>query len=275
MVNKGWLLGVLWVLASQAFAEFEPYWSTDKKWVLVGRLNPDALMVQGSWDRQYAYSYHPELSMVDGYLQYGAITRLSPASFSIGGNLEWLPLPILQLKAESEVIRYFGNFSNVLTFDAVTDDYSDEARDQLEDEAQSSTVFHHKVDAILRAKIGSIIGRYVYTSEWFDFDVEGTLIYEPGYDLLMENAAQIDTQKLEVFYQFPSLESEKKLLGVFHETNESLSVNMKNTKIGMQSLWSDQVYGEQIKWLWQFGQHLTSKYREDEFFVTVGIIKGF
>ena len=271
-----WISICAWLFLSlPSYGEYQPSWSNDKKLVLVGRLNPRALMIQGSWDKKYSYSFNDELGIEDGYFQYGAVSRLSPASAGVGGTIEWLPLVFLQLTAETEVVRYFGNFSNVLTFNTISDDYSDDARNDLEDQAQSSTLIHHKLDAVLRGKVGSIIGRYVYSSEYFDFDVNGNLVYEPGYDLLMENKSYINTHKFEFFYEFPSAEGETKLLGVFHESNKADSTKLENTKLGLQTLWSDKLGSDPIKWLGQFGQHLKSRYRKDEYFVTVGLIKSF
>lgn len=254
-------------------SEYVPHWQTNGSLVGVARGNSDALMFQGSYNKKYSYSFNESFNVEDGYIQFGTVGRVSPASVSAGGNIEWLPMAVLQFKLESELIQYFGNFSNVLTFENLTDNYSDDARADLEDDAQASTVIHHKGDAILRAKLKSVVGRYVYSKEYFDFDVDGTYIYEPGYDLLMENQSYITTKKLEFFYDASNDSSRPKLIGLFHESNEADSTNMELTKVGVQSLWSSKLASEEVLLLGQFGQHLKSRYREDEVFLTIGIIK--
>lgn len=271
-------LSILLAFSSLTLAEdYAPNWQTNGSLVAVARANPNALMFQASRNKKYSYSFSEALNVEDGYIQFGAVGRVSPASISAGGNIEWLPLAVLQFKLESEVIRYFGNFSNVLTFNNLSDDYSDEARLDLEDEARSSTVIHHKGDAILRAKVKSIVGRYVYTKEYFDFNSlgNGQFIYEPGYDLLMENKSYITTEKVEFFYDASESSDKPRLLGLFHENNEADSTNIELSKLGVQGFWSTELANEDVILLGQFGQHLKSRYREDEVFVTLGLVKRF
>lgn len=273
-------LGLSILLFSSSFSlagAYTPHWQSNGSLVGVARGNSDALMFQASHNNKYSYSFNDAFNVEDGYIQFGAVGRVSPASISAGGNIEWLPLAILQFKLESEMIRYFGNFSNILTFDNLSDDYSDEARLDLEDDARSSTVIHHKGDAILRAKVKSIVGRYVYTKEYFDFDLSGggEFIYEPGYDLLMENTSYITTQKVEFFYDASPSSAKPRLIGLFHETNEADSTNIELAKLGLQGFWSTELANEDVILLGQFGQHLKSRYREDEVFVTLGLVKRY
>jgi len=235
------------------------------------------LMLEVAKGERLNYHYSEQLDMIDGFVEYAGAVRVSPASSSVVFKGQWLPLAVLKFNGEAEYGRYFGNFSNVLLFDDANADYSDQARKDLEDGAQAAWFSRYKFEAVLRARLGPVVGRYVASSEYFDFDVDdqGQFIYEPSYDLLIKNRDTVEVTKWELFYALPSVAAGKRLIGIFHETNDATSSETRQKKLGFQSLWGQNTYGHDVLWVAQLAYHTESRYREDEWMGTLGLIKPF
>jgi len=252
-------------------------WHDQARGLLISRLNPDVLILEMAKGERLDYHYSTALDMVDGSFEYAGAVRLSPASGSALLKLQWLPVAFFKLNSEAEWGRYYGNFSNVLLFDGADADYSDERRETLEDDAQAAWFSRYKLEGVLRAKVGPVVARYSAAQEYFDYDVndQGRFIYEPSYDLLIQNQDTVDISKLELFYAFPSVAAGKRLVGLFFESNESDSANIQQEKLGLQSLWGQRTFEHDVLWVGQLAKHIDSRYRENEWMLTLGIIKPF
>ncbi len=270
------LLSLLMLLALPSYAsEYQPHWENKGAFLAITRSNPDILLFAAGGARKLSYSFDDELGIESGYIQFGSSVAISPATKGISLNLEWLPLAFLQFKNQTDYTHFNGEYSNILTFDSADDNFSDKAREDREDDAQSGVLVHNKFDAQLRGKIGDIVGLYTRSIDHYDFDVEGELVYEAGYDLLVENDGDIETVKWQFFYDFKSEPDRKKLIGVFHELNDSVSAGIKQRKQGVEMVWPFSFDSGEYTMMSQLGVHIDSVNREGEYFATFVLIKPF
>lgn len=75
-------------------------------------------------------------ALLDGaHVALGVTNQLSPAYNRLEGWVEISPLSILDFRAGAEGVGYFGTFGSLVGFPSYDSDFSDDAREAIEDQA--------------------------------------------------------------------------------------------------------------------------------------------
>jgi hypothetical protein len=195
---------------------------------------PAALEVStGAW---YRYIYHGDVSPLwDGlYVKGGGLVSLNPAYGQLSAYLEWLPIAILQLRAQVDRYEFFGSNGSLLIYSDPKGafGYGDHgARDGQEIPGQADRL-------LLQPTLQGEFGRYIAVNQasyaFYRFSRDGPYFWDQEYDTLLKKQDQLYADDLSLLYNFAAEGSrEKLLLGPSWEVVHASGADLTRTRLGL------------------------------------------
>lgn len=167
---------------------------------------------EASWRWRLTESSHPLLE--EAHVAIGVTDQLSPAYDRLQAWIEVSPLSILDLRASVEGVGYFGTFGNLVGFPSYASDFSDDAREPLEEQAVARVGRRFALTPVLKLKAGRLSLRASADFEsWKVHDAPEAYFYEPfrgtllaaggdslvnGSNLLLCDVSRSRTERLRV-----------------------------------------------------------------------------
>lgn len=151
-----------------------------ERWALGVQTNPIGLRVEAELHWRWALSQSSHALLKDAHVAFGVTDQLSPAHERLQAWVELSPLSILDLRTGVEGVAYFGTFGSVVGFPAYDSDFSDDARELVEDQAVARVGRRFFVSPVVKLKAGRFSFRAAADFEsWKVHDAPETVFYEP------------------------------------------------------------------------------------------------
>ncbi len=159
-------------------------------------------------------------ALLDGaHLAVGVTDQLSPAYNRLEGWLELSPLSILDLRAGAEGVGYFGTFGNLVGFPGYDSDFSDDAREAIDDFAVARVGRRLYVSPALKFRAGRLSFRAVADFEWWKVDdAPREVFYEPFRGTLLDaDGDALVSGSNVLLFDVSRSRSERVRIGAYHD----------------------------------------------------------
>jgi hypothetical protein len=144
------------------------------------QFNPLGLRVEAEASWRWGLTQSSRTLLKDAHVAFGVTNQLSPAYDRLQAWVELSPLSILDLRASAEGVGYFGTFGNLVGLPSYDSDFSDDARELLEDQAVPRVGRRLALTPVLKLKAGRISLRASADFEsWKVHDAPESFFYEP------------------------------------------------------------------------------------------------
>lgn len=151
-----------------------------ERWALGVQGNPLGLRAEAEVHWRWALSQSEHLLLKDAHVAFGFTDQLSPAYDRLQAWVELSPLSILDLRAGVEGVAYFGTFGNLVGFPGYDSDFSDDARELVEDQAVARVGRRFFASPAVKFKAGRFSFRAAADFEWWKVhDAPEAVFYEP------------------------------------------------------------------------------------------------
>lgn len=240
---------------------------------VVSLLNPLGFSLTARGFRRQVYK-RDQSPLWDGlYYQAGAQLRITPAFSRIGMQVEWMPIAIMQLRAEYDRLYFSGRFGSLLSFSSSDEPFDDDVLDDREGDEISSYGTRSAAQLTLRVKFSDTIVRNVTAIAQYKFPGIGPFYLEREYELLMATSDEILSNQLFLLFENKS-EQGSRYIGPYHDYVHVNKSDLIRERIGMTWL---QQYIKPIaglqnpRWYIQSGIYLQDPNREDEMYLLIGV----
>lgn len=197
--------------------------------------------------RQRLFDDDAGLLLRGAYLEAGAVTQLSPASFHPGLYVETVPVAPILLRASVTRLMYFGTFGPISTTPTPHSEWDEDfLHDIQEDGGRPGGGFLAEGLARLRLKLGPVVALWENRLSYVTADVpEGAGWYEPITDLLMAQEERLHTMKTTAGYiVWGSIPGERSLVvGGHWERYTTLESAVRRDIVGLVALWKATDWG--------------------------------
>jgi len=240
---------------------------------VVSLLNPAGFSFTAKAYRRQVYRHDKSLLWDGLYYQAGAQVRITPAFSRAGLQIEWMPIAIMQLRAEYDRLYFSGKYGSLLSFTSSDELFGDDELDAKEGEEVSTYGTRTAVQITLRAKFENAIFRNVTDFIQYKFPGNGPYYLEREYELLMATNDEVLSNQLYLLFENKS-ETGSSYLGPYHDYVHADKSNLIRERIGVTWL---QQYKKTLaslhnpRWYLQSGVYIQDPNREDEFYILVGL----
>ncbi|RPI91573.1 MAG: hypothetical protein EHM32_10435 [Spirochaetales bacterium] len=166
------------------------------------RYNPLGLETQNRlmYARRLADSTSPLFR--DTFFAGGLSTKLNPAYLKIGPLIDFQPIGIFNLRLGYEYLRYFGTMGYLQSAPNADGNFSDDAREDTEDDAYSTGGHHFFAEPTLQMKVGKIAVRSKFAFEYWDLDLEDDdeYFYDATLDTLVPDKKMLWSNDSDLLY---------------------------------------------------------------------------
>ncbi len=166
------------------------------------RYNPLGLETQNRlmYARRLADSTSPLFR--DTFFAGGLSTKLNPAYLKIGPLIDFQPIGIFNLRLGYEYLRYFGTMGSLQSAPNADGNFSDDAREDTEDDAYSTGGHHFFAEPTLQMKVGKIAVRSKFAFEYWDLDLEDDheYFYDATLDTLVPDKKMLWSNDSDLLY---------------------------------------------------------------------------
>lgn len=159
-------------------------------------------------------------ALLDGaHVALGVTDQLSPAYDRLQGWVELSPLSVLDIRAGAEGVGYFGTFGNLVGFPGYDSDFSDDAREAIEDQAVARIGRRFYVSPALKFRAGRLSFRAGADFEWWKVhDAPREVFYEPFRGtLLSADGDSLVSGSNVLLLDVSRSRSERVRIGVYHD----------------------------------------------------------
>jgi len=151
-----------------------------ERWAIGVQGNPLGLRAEAELHWRWALSESAHVLLKDAHVAFGVTDQLSPAYDRLQVWVELSPLSILDVRAGVEGVAYFGTFGNLVGFLGYDSDFSDDAREGVEDQAVARVGRRFFVSPAVKFRAGRFSFRAAADFEsWKVHDAPETVFYEP------------------------------------------------------------------------------------------------
>jgi len=184
----------------------------------------------------YRYVYRRDSSRLwDGlYVQGGGSLDINPAYGRIGAYVEWLPVAILQLRAQIDRYAFFGASGSLLIYPNTnvpfgSGDYRDRRGQEVSAQAERF---------VLHPTLQGTIGRYVLVNQstyaLYDFKRAGPYFWDQEYDTLLQRHDRLYADDLSLLYSLArSGTGGRLLIGPSFEAVHASGADLTRTRLGL------------------------------------------
>ena len=241
---------------------------------LVGLYNPLGLSIAG--DVYYKQIYHRDDDRLwDGlYWRAGGQFAANPAYQRGGFHVEWMPIAIMQMRAQYDRYYFTGSNGSLLAYDNTDGRFGDDEIKARDGEEQSGYGNRYLFKFVLRAKLGSIIVRNVTDMAKYEFPGQGPYYLEREYELLMATTDYLFSNQLYVLFENKQGKGTTTFAGPYYDYVKVRETGLMRERLGLTWYQEyDKAVGliQKPRWYVQSGVYLTERNRQDEFYFVVGI----
>lgn len=166
--------------------------------------NPLGLVQKVTLGYQYRL-YESSSQLFENNFVDVALTPSSSPAYGVVGARLWLqPLSILNLRAQYEVVGYYGTFGHMQSFEDPMAEWSDDDLSELKDQGTNYTTTATRLwlTGQLQAKVGPVAVRNTFEAAkmWADLRDGDRVFYSPLMDYLVEDGGWTMQNTLDVVY---------------------------------------------------------------------------
>lgn len=198
------------------------------------RYNPLGLETQNRlmYARRLADSTSPLFR--DTFFAMGLMTKLNPAYVKVGPLIDFQPIGIFNLRLGYEYLRYFGTMGYLQSYPDAEANFSDDARDDTEDDAYSTGGHHFLAEPTIQMKVGKIAARSKFAIEYWKLDLEDEddYFYDATLDTLVPNEKVLWSNDTDLIYMSGQLTFGVRYSAVFPGND------LEHMRVGPLMAWS-------------------------------------
>lgn len=240
---------------------------------LVALANPEGLSLTAKAFRRQIYR-HDQSPLWDGlYYQTGLHARVTPAFSRAGFEIEWMPVAVLQLRAEYDRLYFSGDYGSLLSFTSADQPFGDDELDARENEEVSAYGRRSAIGLTLRAKFGAVVIRNITDFMHYQFPSGGPFYLERENELLMASTDEVLSNTLYVLHEQTNRQR-LRYAGAYYDYVHVEKSDLIRERLGLT--WYQQ-YNKVLlglqhpRWYVQAGHYLQDPNREGELYLLVGV----
>jgi hypothetical protein len=201
---------------------------------LEGQYKPAAIDI--NTEAWYRYVYHSDPSRLwNGlYIKGGGALDINPAYGRAGAYVEWMPVAVLQLRAQFDRYAFFGSNGSLLVYNDKNAPFGAgqyKARRGQEISGQADRL-------VLQPTLRGTLGHYVLVNQvtyaLYDFKQDGPYFWEQEYDTLLKKRDRLYADDLSVLYDFaPAGGDGRLLIGPSFEAVHAFGADLTRTRVGL------------------------------------------
>ena len=245
---------------------------------LAGQSKPAALDLSiGPW---YRYIYHADNSRLwNGlYVKGGSLLSLNPAYGQLGIYVEWMPISILQLRAQFDRFSFFGRDGSLLSYNDKNEHYGYRDLRRRRGQEISGEADRWMIQPTLRGEYGRYVVENDATYAFYRYEQTGPYFWDQEYDTLLQKQDRLFADDVYILYNCPPDERyEKLLVGPSFEVVRAYGANLTRERLGV-SLYYEPVPGKSIlgytqhpRFYFQAGLNTKDRNQDDQFYFLGGI----
>ena len=201
---------------------------------LEGQSPPAGVDLSGEAWYRYIYRRDPSRLWDGLYVQGGGALDINPAYGRIGAYVEWMPVAILQLRAQIDRYAFFGSSGSLLIYPDTnapfgSGDYRDHRGQEVSDQADRF---------VLQPTLQVSIGPYVLVNQstyaLYDFKRDGPYFWDQEYDTLLQRHDRLYADDLSLLYSlaWPG-KAGRLLIGPSFEAVHASGADLTRTRVGL------------------------------------------
>jgi hypothetical protein len=201
---------------------------------LVGQSPPAGVDISSEAWYRYVYRHDPSRLWNGLYVQGGGSFDINPAYGRIGAYVEWMPVAILQLRAQVDHYAFFGTNGSLLIYPDTTVPFgSGDYRDRRGQEVSA------QADRFMfQPTLQGTIGRYVLVNQStyavYDFKRDGPYFWDQEYDTLLQRHDQLYADDLSLLYSLTQPgKAGRLLIGPSFEVVHAAGADLSRTRVGL------------------------------------------
>lgn len=273
-VSSLWLMMLLFIGSGLVFADDASDSIAKLELDLVGLYNPLGISLSARGLYRHVYR-HDDSPLWDGlYWQTGAQVAANPAYQRAGVHLEWLPIAVMQLRAQYDRYYFTGSNGTLLAFDSSDKPFGDDEIEARRGEEQSGYGNRYLANLTLRARFGNVIIRNVSDMAKYEFPGSGPYYLEREYELLMATTDYLFSNQLYLLFEHKDGQGRTTWFGPYYDYVKVRESGLVRERLGV-TLFQEfqQPIGmlQKPRWYLQSGVYLTERNRQDEFYLILGI----
>ena len=201
---------------------------------LEGQSLPAGVDLSGEAWYRYVYRRDPSRLWDGLYVQGGGALDINPAYGRIGAYVEWLPVAILQLRAQIDRYAFFGTSGSLLIYPDTNAPFgSGDYRDRRGQEV-SAQADRFVFQPTLQGSMGPYVLVNQSTYALYDFKRNGPYFWDQEYDTLLQRHDRLYADDLSLLYSLARPgNAGRLLLGPSFEAVHASGSNLTRTRVGL------------------------------------------
>jgi hypothetical protein len=201
---------------------------------LEGQSPPAGIDLSGEAWYRYVYRRDPSRLWDGLYVQGGGSLDINPAYGRIGAYVEWMPVAILQLRAQIDRYAFFGTSGSLLIYPNTnapfgSGDYRDRRGQEVSAQADRF---------VLQPTLQGTIGPYVLVNQstyaLYDFKRAGPYFWDQEYDTLLQRHDRLYADDLSLLYSLARPgKAGRLLIGPSFEAVHASGADLTRTRVGL------------------------------------------
>lgn len=241
---------------------------------LISLYNPLGISISAEGFHQRIYRRDAAPLWNGLYYQAGVQANVNPAYSRVGVHLEWMPVAILQLRAQYDRLYFSGSNGSLLSFSSRDALFGDDEIKAREGEEVAATGSRSLFNLTLRARFGRTIIRNVIDFAYYEFPGQGPFYLEREYELLMSSRDHVLSNQLYLLFEFGAGKGKTVFFGPYHDYVHVTTSDLTRERVGLTWFQEyDSAFGalQKPRWYLQSGVYLTDRNRQDEFYLIFGV----
>lgn len=235
--------------------------------------NPQGLSISAKGYHRQVYHHDNNILWDSLYYQWGAQANITPAFSRAGVHFEWMPIAVLQLRAQYDKLYFAGSNGSLLAFTSPTQAFGDDQLEAREGDEVSGDGERASLHLTLRVKFNKTIIRNVTNFAYYRFPGNGPYYLEREHELLMATKDHVISNQL--FFLFENKTKDgTHFFGPYHEYTQVRNSNLTSERLGLT--WFKEYnkafsFLQKPRWYIQAGTYLQEPNRENEIYLVIGI----
>jgi hypothetical protein len=173
------------------------------------------------------------------YLELGGAVGVNPAYLQGSGHVEWVPIALLQLRAQYDLYGFFGANGALLRFPSASSRFGD--ADIKAARGSENTGLGHRllISPVLRIRVGRALLRSQTDVAWFALSSSSGWFYEWEYDTLVARHGLVISNRTALLGELWHGAGDAMLLvGPGYEVTRSTTADLTRQRVEGVVFWS-------------------------------------
>jgi len=203
------------------------------------RLGPGGVVVFAGAVRRWAVEDGEGVLLRGRYLELGGAVGVNPAYLQAGPHVEWVPVALLQLRAQYDLYGFFGANGALLRFPSAASRFGD-GEIKAAGGTETTGLGHRLlISPVLRARIGRVVLRSQTDLAWFALSSTAGWFYEWEYDTLVARRGLVVSNRTALLFELWHGPGEATLLvGPGYEITHSTTADITRQRAEGVVFWS-------------------------------------